>query len=341
MIFGADIANALPVQWEWSQPYWLVLIPVLLLLFWKRKWLREQTPAIAMPEVEHAQTTLTPKKVAYKISPWLPLLGLMGLVLAMARPQKVIRHQEFKGEGIEIMLAMDVSPSMLSLDFDPNRLEVAKELAADFVKKRKGDKIGLTVFSGEAYTKCPLTTDYETLIKLIKELSPENLEMGTAIGMGLATAVNQLKDSKAKSRIVVLLTDGSNNRGDINPMDAAELAKTLGLKVYTIGMGSEGMVEMPVRRRMDGSFLFAPVPSDFDETLLRRIAQYTHGKYYRAHSKKELKEIYREINHLERSKIEVITHQTKVEMFRPFLLAGMALLLLYWVLLLAWVKPLP
>lgn len=326
---------------EWTQPYWLFLIPVLGILFWRYSRSKGQGERLALPEVGHVKMGPSPKKWAYRYANWLPFLGLISLVLAMAKPQEIVHHQEFKGEGIEIMLAMDVSPSMLSLDFDPNRLEVAKELAVEFVKERQGDKIGLTVFSGEAYTKCPLTTDYGTLSKLIKELSPKNLEMGTAIGMGLATSVNQLKDSKAKSKIVVLLTDGSNNRGDIDPMEAAELAKTFGVKVYTIGMGTEGMVNMPIRKKLNGDYLFAPVPSDFDESLLMQIADYTHGKYYRARSKEELKEIYKEINQLERSKIDVITHMTKIERFRPFLLVGLSLFVLYWVLMLGWVKPLP
>jgi len=326
---------------EWSQPYWLVLIPVLSFLFWRSQRTKDSTARLSLPEVGHVDMGFSLKKTIFKYAAWLPFLGLLSLAMAMARPQKILHHQEFKGEGIEIMLAMDVSPSMLSLDFDPNRLEVAKELAIEFVKARQGDRIGLTVFSGEAYTKCPLTTDYQTLIKLIKELSPENLEMGTAIGMGLATSVNQLKDSKAKSKIVVLLTDGSNNRGEINPLEAAELAKALGIKVYTIGMGTEGIVNMPVRKKLNGEFLFAPVASDFDEALLIQIARITKGKYFRARSKEELKQIYKHINQLERSKIDVITHLTKIERFRPFLLVGLGFLFLYWVLMLAWVKPLP
>ena len=326
---------------EWSQPYWLILIPVLSFLFWRRMKSKREVARLSLPEIGHVAMGFSAKKMIFKYASWLPFLGLLSMAMAMARPQKILHHQEYKGEGIEIMLAMDVSPSMLSLDFDPNRLEVAKELAAEFVKARQGDKIGLTVFSGEAYTKCPLTTDYQTLIKLIKELSPENLEMGTAIGMGLATSVNQLKDSKAKSKIVVLLTDGSNNRGDINPMEASELAKAFNIKVYTIGMGTEGVVNMPVRKKLNGEFLFAPVASDFDEALLIRLAQETGGEYYRARTKNELKQIYKHINQLERSKIDVITHLTKIERFRPFLLIGLGLIIIYWVLMLGWVKPLP
>jgi len=326
---------------EWSQPYWLILIPIVSFLFWRSRRIKENTVKLSLPEVGHMQMEFSVKKMIFKYANWLPFLGVIFLVLAMARPQKVLHHQEYKGEGIEIMLAMDVSPSMLSLDFDPNRLEVAKELAVDFVKARQGDRIGLTVFSGEAYTKCPLTTDYQTLAKLIKELSPENLEMGTAIGMGLATSVNQLKDSKAKSKIVVLLTDGSNNRGDIKPLEAGELAKAFNIKVYTIGMGTEGIVNMPVRRKLNGDFLFAPVASDFDEALLIQLAEQTKGRYFRAHTKEELKLIYKHIDQLERSKIDVISHLTKLERFRLFLLIGLVFLVLYWMLMLMWVKPLP
>jgi len=326
---------------EWSQPYWLLLILILSFLFWRSIKAKQDTATLSLPEVGHMEMGFSLKKLIYKYAAWLPFLGLLNLTIAMARPQKILHHQEFKGEGIEIMLAMDVSPSMLSLDFDPNRLEVAKELAIEFVKGRQGDRIGLTVFSGEAYTKCPITTDYQTLTKLIKELSPDNLEMGTAIGMGLATSVNQLKDSKAKSKIVVLLTDGSNNRGDINPMEAGELAKAFGIKVYTIGMGTEGIVNMPVRQKRNGQFLFAPVTSDFDEALLVQLAKQTSGKYFRAHTKEELKLIYKHINQLERSKIDVITHLTKIERFRPFLLIGLGFFVFYWVLMLGWVKPLP
>jgi len=326
---------------EWSQPLWLVLLPIIGFLFWRNQRTKKNTAKLSLPEVGRVDMGLSPKKLFFKYASWLPLLGLMSLMLAMARPQKILHHQEYKGEGIEIMLAMDVSPSMLSLDFDPNRLEVSKELAIEFVKARQGDRIGLTVFSGEAYTKCPLTTDYQTLTKLIKELSPGNLRMGTAIGMGLATSVNQLKDSKAKSKIVILLTDGSNNWGDIKPMEAAELAKAFNIRVYTIGMGTEGVVTMPVRRKLNGEFLFAPVTSDFDEALLIQLAQYTDGQYFRARTKEELKQIYKHINQLERSKIDVITHLTKIERFRPFLLIGLGLIIFYWVLLLGWIKPLP
>lgn len=333
--------NILPVNMTWAQPLWFLLLPLIVFLFWRRQASPKHSGAFLLPEVNHLTAQKSLKKLIYKYAWVLLFLGLLGLVVAMARPQSIKTLQEYNGEGIEIMLAMDVSPSMLSLDFDPNRLEVSKVLATEFVKARQGDKIGLTVFSGEAYTKCPLTTDYQTLGKLLKELSPDNLQLGTAIGMGLATAINQLKDSPSKSKIIVLLTDGSNNRGATQPMEAASIARTLGIKVYTIGMGSGGIVNMPVQKKPDGTFIFSPVPSDFDESLLIHIAQNTGGEYFRARTKEELEAIYTEINKLERSKIKVTSHQIKTELFRPFLFIGLGLLTLYWLLLFLWIKPLP
>ncbi len=337
MIFCLEI---LPINLVWSQPFWLTLIPLIAYLFWRKQKTKKDNSYLAIPAIGQTTMSLTPKKIAYQYGFWLPLFAMLSLVLAMARPQKILHHQEYKGEGIEIMLVLDVSPSMLALDFDPNRLEVAKELAVDFVQKRKGDKIGLTVFSGEAYTKCPLTMDYGTLTKLIEEVTPEGLEYGTAIGMGMATAINQLKEGKAKSKIMVLLTDGFNNVKTMDPLEATGFAKTMGIKVYTIGMGTKGIVKMPTSF-FNGKLIFAPAKSDFDEELLMKIAKETGGIYQQANTKEKLKAIYKKINQLERSKIDVITHHQKIEYFRPFLLLGMALFCVYWLLLFLWIRPLP
>jgi len=334
-----EVLNIFRTDLHWASPVWFGLLPVWVYLYfhWRRGRRKKVYPLPAAGEV---RLRPSPKKIFFSLSGLVWLLGLTGLTLAMARPQTVKRYQEYKGEGIEIVLALDVSPSMLSLDFRPNRLEVAKKLAAEFVKKRFGDKIGLTVFSGEAYSKCPLTTDYRTLTKLIQELTPGHLQTGTAIGMGLATAINQLKNGKAKSRIVILLTDGSNNSGSIHPLEAAQIAKTLGIKVYTIGIGSGGIVNMPVRKLANGEYIFAPVPSDFDEDLLRQMAQLTGAKYFRAKNAAQLKQIYAIIDKLEKSKIEVIVHQNKIERYRPFLIFGLSMFVLYAMMMLLWVRPL-
>jgi len=235
-----------------------------------------------------------------------------------------------KGEGIDIFLVMDLSSSMLARDFEPDRLTVSKRVAADFVSRRKYDRIGLAVFAAESYTQCPLTLDHRVVTDFLQSLECGQLEDGTAIGMGLAAAVNRLKDSEARSKVVVLLTDGVNNAGYIRPAAATELAKTFGIRVYTIGVGSYGQAMSPVRRRPDGRYLFGLTQVEIDEPLLEDIAAQTGGRYYRATSATTLEEIYAEIDRLEKTTVEVEVSRRFSDMYRIPFLTGLAILALVW-----------
>ncbi|HER41020.1 MAG TPA: VWA domain-containing protein, partial [Salinimicrobium catena] len=235
--------------------------------------------------------------------------------------------------GIDIVMAIDVSASMLARDLEPNRLEATKEVAAEFIKNRPGDRIGLVVYAGESFTKTPITSDKSIVLTALDDVEYNNvLENGTAIGMGLATSVNRLKDSKAESKVIILLTDGMNNAGFIDPKIASELAVEFGIKTYTIGVGSNGTALSPVAIRPDGTFQYGRVPVEIDEALLQEIAKATGGKYFRATNNEKLEEIYEEIDQLEKTEIEEFKFYNYQENFRPLvILAG--LLLLFEVLL--------
>lgn len=252
------------------------------------------------------------------------------LVIALARPQSTLSRQSVSVEGIDIVLAMDISGSMLAEDFKPNRLEAAKDVAQDFIKGRPGDRIGLVVFSGESFTQCPLTTDHPVLLNLFDELKSGMIEDGTAIGDGLATAVNRLKESQAISKVIILLTDGENNRGFIDPQSAAEIAKVFGLRVYTIGVGTIGTAPYPVPTPF--GIQYQQMEVRIDEPLMQQIAEMTNGKYFRATNKQKLKEIYNEIDKLEKSKVDVTEFRRKTEEFMPFALAAFILLILDFIL---------
>lgn len=255
----------------------------------------------------------------------LKLLAIVLLVTALARPQSSNSWQTYSSEGIEIVLALDISGSMLARDFNPDRLEAAKEVATKFILERPQDKIGLVVFAGESFTQCPLTTDQAVLVNLMRELHSGMLEDGTALGLGLANAVNRLKDSPGKSKVVILLTDGVNNRGSIAPVTAAELAKTYGIRVYTIGVGTYGEAPYPVQTPFGIQLQNAPV--EIDEDVLKQIASITGGQYFRATDNNKLKQIYDEIDKLEKTKIEVKHFSKKEEQYFWFALAGMLLLI--------------
>jgi Ca-activated chloride channel family protein len=254
------------------------------------------------------------------------VLAIAFIVIAMARPQSSNKFQDTITEGIDIVMSLDISSSMLARDFEPDRLEAAKEVATQFITGRPEDKIGLVIFSGESFTQCPLTTDHAVLINLFKDIQSGMIEDGTAIGLGLANAVNRLKDSEAKSRVVILLTDGDNNRGEIAPLTAAELAKSFGIRVYTIGIGTRGTAPYPVQTAFGISMRNMPVK--FDESVLKEIAEMTGGQYFRATDNNKLKAIYAEIDQLEKSKIEVKQYSTKSEEFLIFAFLGALFLLL-------------
>ena len=249
------------------------------------------------------------------------------LSLALARPQLSNRWQSESTEGIDIMMALDISGTMLGEDLKPNRLEAAKAVATDFVLSRPNDQIGLVVFAGESFTQCPLTTDHAVLVNLFQSVKFGMIEDGTAIGLGLANAVNRMKDSPTKSKVVILLTDGSNNRGDIDPQTAAEIAKTFNIRVYAIGVGSYSKeVKVPIHTPY--GVQYGTMSSEFDETTLRNIAQMTGGEYFRATDNNSLRAIYSQIDQLEKTKIRVREYSKRTEHFAPFLMVALACLLL-------------
>lgn len=311
-----------------AQPIWLLLLILPFFAAWWRQKRPEDSIAMRLPQAGDASGDSTWRIWARNFLPALRWLVLGFLVLAMARPQRKWEQESVKADAVDIVLALDISPSMLSKDFDPDRLAVAKNVAVDFVEKRPYDRIGLVAFSAEAFTQCPLTTDRSVVQSFIRELQVGRLEDGTAIGMGLATAVNRLKDSPSKSKVVILLTDGENNAGYIPPMKAAEIAKTLGVRVYTVGIGTDGVVLSPAQRLPDGSYSYAPRQMVFDTELLREIARETDGKFYRAYSEKDLEDIYEQIDQLEKTEIEVSVVRRTTDYFHWFVAAAAFLLLL-------------
>ncbi len=257
-------------------------------------------------------------------------LTFTALILALARPQSSSNSQSVTTEGIDIVLALDLSPSMLAEDLKPNRIEAAKKVALEFIDNRPNDRIGLVVFSGESFTQCPLTSDHSVLKNLIGKLESGMLADGTAIGEGLATAVNRIRNSKAKSKVIILLTDGVNNVGAIAPQTAGEIAKTFNIRVYTIGVGSLGVAPYPFRTPF--GIQYQNVPVQIDESVLKTIANETGGKYFRATSTNKLKEVYTDIDKLEKTKIDVMEFRKRSEEFYPYALAALVLLLIEFIL---------
>ncbi|RKY86971.1 aerotolerance regulator BatA, partial [candidate division KSB1 bacterium] len=250
------------------------------------------------------------------------------LILSLSRPQSRSKQEELLTEGIDIVICIDISSSMLAEDFKPrNRLEAAKLVAADFIKGRKNDRIGMVVFAGRSYTQCPLTLDYGILIKFLEEIKIGMVEDGTAIGMAIANCVNRLRNSKAKSKVVILLTDGRNNRGEIDPLTAAQIAKAMNVRIYTIGAGKKGVALYPVNDPIFGK-RYVRMPVEIDEDVLIKIAKETGGKYFRATDEKKLESIFKEIGEMEKTKIKVKEYTRYSELFSYFLAPAMILLLL-------------
>ena len=258
------------------------------------------------------------------------IAALSLFIIALARPQSSSKNQKVNIEGIDIVLAMDISSSMLAADLKPDRLEASKAVASDFVAGRPGDRMGLIIFSGETFTQVPLTTDHAMMLNMLNNMKCGMLEDGTAIGDGLASAVSRLKDSEAISKVVILLTDGDNNAGSIDPMTAAEMAKMFGIRVYTIGAGTRGKAPYPVQTF--GGIQYTNVEVNINDALLQQIADETGGKYFRAESKEKLQQIYDEIDKMERSKIEVNEYKRLHEEFYPFVIIGLVLLVLAFIL---------
>jgi Ca-activated chloride channel homolog len=257
---------------------------------------------------------------------FLKMVAFVLIVVVLARPQSSNSWQNVSTEGINIVIAVDISSSMLAEDLKPNRLDAAKNVASAFISGRPNDNIGLVVFSAESFTQCPLTTDHAVLLNLFGSIKSGMIEDGTAIGLGLANAVNRIKDSQAKSKVIILLTDGSNNRGDIDPITAAQIAKTFGIRVYTIGIGTNGMAPYPFQTA--NGVQYENIQVDMDEAPLRQIARITGGEYYRATNTNKLKGIYKEIDKLEKTKMRVHEYSKKNEEYRDFALAALLLLLM-------------
>ena len=258
----------------------------------------------------------------------LRMVAVIAVVIALARPQSKLSRQEMKVEGIDIVLTMDVSGSMLAEDFKPNRLEAAKKVAEDFIKGRKNDRIGLVEFAGEAFTQTPLTIDHNVLLSQLDKVKSGVIEDGTALGDGLATAINRIKDSKAASKVIILLTDGVNNQGSVDPKSAAEIAALYGIRLYTIGLGTRGMAPYPFRSPFGGT-QYQNVPVEIDEELLTEMAHSTNGgEYFRATNKKSLESIFSEIDKMEKTKIDVTQYNQTKDEYLPFLLIAVLSLVL-------------
>lgn len=286
-----------------------LLIPVIFWYVLKNKTGRAGMRISALEGFENAPYTY--KHYLQHIIFGFRVLAVALLIITLARPQSVDKWEDISTEGIDIVMSMDISSSMLARDFKPDRLEASKELATEFISGRNDDRIGLVVFSGESFTQCPLTTDHAVVINMMRDIETGMIEDGTAIGMGLATAVNRLKDSKAKSKVIILMTDGVNNMGDISPVTAADIAKTFNIRVYTIGVGSRGMAPYPVQTQY--GLQYRDMKVEIDEEVLQDIAEITNGKYFRATDNNQLKLIYREIDKLEKSKIDVKEFRKKSE----------------------------
>lgn len=309
-----------------NNPEYLFLLLLLVpLVFWYIKEVHKSDASLQISSHKSLKQFPKSKKVRLLHLPFIfRSLAIAFIVMALARPQASNSWRTENTEGIDIVMALDISGSMLAEDLKPNRIEAAKTVASEFILSRPNDNIGLVVFAGESFTQCPLTNDHAVLINLFNGLKFGMIEDGTAIGLGLANAVNRIKESQAKSKVVILLTDGSNNRGDIAPITAAEIAKTFGVRVYAIGVGSHGIVRVPVQTPI--GIQYQQMESDFDEKTLQDIADMTGGQYFRATDNSKLRSIYQEIDQLEKTKINVREFSKKNEQF--FIFALIAFLLL-------------
>ncbi len=321
-------------NYEYVNPefFWLLLV-LPLLIVWSVVKRKQQVATLQISSLKGFQdASLLPK--LRPILMVLRLLAITVIIVALARPRTVDVSSKTKtNKGIDIVMAIDISGSMLAKDLKPNRLEALKKVAGNFIKGRPNDRIGLVLYAGESYTKTPITSDKSIVLGSLNEVQYDNrISDGTAIGMGLATAVNRLKDSKAKSKVIILLTDGVNNSGTIDPKIASELALNFGIKVYTIGLGTNGMALSPIGIRPNGRFVFDKVKAEIDEKLLKEIAKKTSGRYFRATNNEKLKEIYSEINKLEKTEVEEFKFYNYDEKFRIFALLGIGLFLLELVL---------
>ena len=302
----------------------LLLIPYI--VWYILKWKRSQATLQVSDTRAFAKAPKSYKNYLLHVPFGLRIIALILIIIVLARPQSTDNWQNSEIEGIDIMMAIDVSTSMLAEDLKPNRLEAAKDVAAAFINGRPNDNIGITLFAGETFTQCPLTVDHAVLLNLVNGIKTGVIEDGTAVGMGIANAVTRLKDSKAKSKVIILLTDGTNNRGDISPLTAAEIAKSFGIRVYTIGVGTNGTAPYPYP--VGNTVQYINMPVEIDENTLTQIAGTTDGNYFRATSNSKLKEVYEQIDKLEKTKLNVKEYSKRQEEYRIFALFALLCVLL-------------
>lgn len=301
----------------------LLAVPALAYWYWKKK--EKVTPDVTFSSLQlFGKAPVTLKEKFAHVPSYLRLLALTFLIIAAARPQSFSSGENFYTEGIDIAMVLDISGSMLAEDFKPNRLEAAKKVIDEFIKGRTVDKIGLVIFSGESFTQCPLTIDYSVLRNLLKDIQMGMIEDGTAIGNAIANGVNRLKDSKAKSKVMILLTDGVNNAGHIDPLTAAQIAQKFGIRIYSIGVGTIGQAPYPFQTPF--GIRYQMVPVEIDENILKQIATATGGKYFRATNNRKLAQIYDEIDHLEKTRVEVTSYRHAKELYFGWALVGLLLL---------------
>lgn len=321
-------------QWAWV----LAALPILwLLLFWMSRS-KKKPAGLFLPTFQSIANLSNHRTRAIKLLPWIRLAALSLLLIALAKPQKILKEEKIKADGIDIALVIDLSSSMLAKDFSPSRLEVTKQMAIDFVNKRGNDRISLSTFAGEAFSQCPLTSDHRVVIELLRNLDQGYLEDGTAIGMGLASGVNRLKDSESKSKIIILLTDGVNNSGYIDPLTASKLADDYQIKIYVIGVGTDGQALSPVSRTASGQFVYGYTRVEIDEALMTEIANLTGGQYFRATDETSLQQIYNRINVMEKTKIERTVIKKNIDYFHVFLWWALGLLALEILLRNTWLR---
>lgn len=312
---------------EYPALLWLLVIPAFMLVHYVYIEVSGRRPHLRVPDIKFWKAGGRSVLGVIRHLPFLlRTIALVMIIIAIARPRSSTKMDKIDTEGIDIVLAMDVSTSMLARDFTPDRISAAKDIAIEFISQRPSDRMGIVVFAGESYTQCPLTTDRATLINLMKEIETGLIEDGTAIGNGLATAVARMQNSDAKSRVVILLTDGVNNSGEITPQTAADIAKTYGIRVYTIGVGANGTAPYPVMTPW--GVQMQNVEVEIDENLLKNIAETTGGRYFRATDNTKLSEIYSEINKMEKARTTIDSFPIYKELFTGFALIALACLLL-------------
>ncbi len=318
--------------------YSLIILPVMIYYYWRKQ--NEVTAEVNFPTLSILNEAKPTLRERLRHLPFvLRLFAVAFLIIAAARPQSFSTGENIYTEGIDVAMVLDISGSMLAEDFKPNRLEAAKNVIDEFISGRTSDKIGLVIFARESFTQCPLTIDYSVLRSLLKEIKSGMLEDGTAIGIAIANGVNRLKDSKAKSKVMILLTDGVNNAGEIDPISAAQIAKDFGIRVYTVGVGTRGQAPYPFVTPFGKQYQMVPV--EIDEETLTKIASITGGRYFRATNNQKLKEIYQEIDKLEKTKVEVTSYRNASEEFYSFAFIGLILLMMELILSQTYLRTLP